>query len=121
MIQLLETRLVDPSSSHSSHVHSSEETVTHHSSNNHSPQQQQPNSNHLAAEALVRSNAVMEQRLGLLTEHVARIDNKLSSMQKALDTNSILLPQDELVAAASEHYRVGVDIPRVQALDKVSD
>lgn len=61
----------------------------------------------------------MEQRLYLLTEHVARIDTKLSTMQKALDTNSIVVPQDELVAAASENYRVGVDVPRIQALEKV--
>lgn len=64
--------------------------------------------------------SLMEQRLYLLAEHVTRIDNKLSSMQKTLDTNSILTPADELVAAASESYRVGVDIPKIQSLDKVS-
>ncbi|MPC93666.1 hypothetical protein E2C01_088804 [Portunus trituberculatus] len=64
--------------------------------------------------------SLMEQRLYLLAEHVTRIDNKLSSMQKTLDTNSIVAPQDELVAAASESYRVGVDIPRIQSLEKVS-
>lgn len=63
----------------------------------------------------------MEQRLYLLAEHVTRIDNKLSSMQKALDTNSILTPADELVAAASESYRVGVDIPKIQSLEKVGE
>ena len=61
----------------------------------------------------------MEQRLYLLAEHVTRIDNKLSSMQKTLDTNSIVTPADELVAAASESYRIGVDIPRIQSLEKV--
>lgn len=70
-------------------------------------------------EAYGRGMSLMEQRLYLLAEHVTRIDNKLSSMQKALDTNSILTPADELVAAASESYRVGVDIPRIQSLDKV--
>ncbi|XP_066983324.1 angiopoietin-2 isoform X1 [Macrobrachium rosenbergii] len=95
MAQLLENRLLDPktfrSNSGRSASGSTEEDLT---------------------------NSLMEQRLFLLTEHVARIDKKLSNMQKALDSNSISLPQDELVASASENYRVGV--PRVQALEKNS-
>lgn len=92
MTRLLETRLLDPSTFRSrgnKQGGDSEEGLT---------------------------NSLMEQRLFLLTEHVSRIEKKLSTMQKALDSNSIALPQDELVASASENYRVGV--PRVQALDK---
>lgn len=100
MVRLLETRLIDPNSYRSSTASDGSTGRT-------------------SSEERNSINSLMEQRLYLLTEHVARIDNKLSSVQKSLDTNSIVVPQDELVAAASESYRVGVDIPRVQALDKV--
>nr|XP_053648660.1 angiopoietin-2-like isoform X1 [Cherax quadricarinatus] len=102
MVHLLETRLIDPSSFRLSNTDSSTDGSSGRSS----------------SDERYNINSLMEQRLYLLTEHVARIDTKLSSVQKALDTNSIVMPQDELVAAASESYRVGVDVPRLQSLEK---
>ncbi|XP_076060910.1 uncharacterized protein LOC143036884 [Oratosquilla oratoria] len=67
------------------------------------------------------ANNLMDQRLRLLTQHVERIDSKLSSLQQQLDTNTIDLPPDELVAAASEQFGVGLDVPRLQALEKAPE
>ncbi|KAK7085959.1 Fibrinogen-related domains (FReDs) [Halocaridina rubra] len=103
MAHLLENRLLDPS--------------IFRNNNGRSTTGGSRQNGEISEEAL--SNSLMEQRLFLLTEHVSRIEKKLSSMQKAWDSNSIALAQDELVASASENYRVGV--PRVQALDKNPD
>ena len=67
------------------------------------------------------SDPVVEAKLEKVSEQVAIIDSKLSNLQQQLDTNSItFLPQDELVASASENYRVGIGgSQRLQALDKV--
>ncbi|XP_069975002.1 angiopoietin-2 isoform X1 [Penaeus vannamei] len=99
MAHMLETRLVDPSSYRTSSEDSGRGGSGGSSSSS-------------------RADSLMDQRLHLLTEHVARIDNKLSTMQKALDTNSISAAPDELIAAASESYRVGVKVPREQVLEK---
>ncbi|XP_071527698.1 uncharacterized protein [Panulirus ornatus] len=125
MVHLLETRLVDPrayrgrsSSSSISNSRQGDASRSDSSGSSSTSSTDTDSSSSSTADDITRSNSLMEQRLYLLTEHVARIDTKLSSMQKALDTNSIVVPQDELVAAASESYRVGVDVPRVQALEK---
>ncbi|CAL4066005.1 unnamed protein product, partial [Meganyctiphanes norvegica] len=57
----------------------------------------------------------VEQRLKEMTEHVEKIDTKLTNIGKTLDSNALTL-QDELVVSASENYRAAV--PRVQVLDK---
>lgn len=103
MAHMLETRLVDPSSYRTR----SEDTDGGNSRGSGS------------GSSTSRADSLMDQRLHLLTEHVARIDSKLSTMQKALDTNSISTAPDELIAAASESYRVGVKVPREQILEKV--
>lgn len=135
LVRLLETRLVDPnsfrstvtssssnsrSSSNDSNSSTSRRTSSRDSNNSNEGRSSSRNTpdNSKQEEGYSRGMSLMEQRLYLLAEHVTRIDNKLSSMQKALDTNSIVAPADELVAAASESYRVGVDIPRIQSLDK---
>ncbi|XP_063600257.1 angiopoietin-4-like [Penaeus indicus] len=104
MAHMLETRLVDPSSYRTS----SEDTDSGTSRGGSGG----------GGSSTSRADSLMDQRLHLLTEHVARIDNKLSTMQKALDTNSISAAPDELIAAASESYRVGVKVPREQILEK---
>ncbi|XP_063890040.1 angiopoietin-2-like isoform X1 [Scylla paramamosain] len=135
LVRLLETRLVDPnayrttitgstssSNTNSNSRGSSEDSSSSRRTNTQAEGQSSNNSDGGAEgkqeEGYGRGMSLMEQRLYLLAEHVTRIDNKLSSMQKTLDTNSIVAPQDELVAAASESYRVGVDIPRIQSLEK---
>ncbi|XP_050737162.1 angiopoietin-2-like [Eriocheir sinensis] len=144
LVRLLETRLVEPSAyrnpgTSNGYVRSSSSSSTSNNNNtsrrtgtqtstestNSNPSRSSSGSSSSGSETGSQEEAgygkgmsLMEQRLYLLAEHVTRIDNKLSSMQKTLDTNSILTPADELVAAASESYRVGVDIPKIQSLDK---
>ena len=67
----------------------------------------------------------MENRLELVAAHISRIDNKLSSLQQQLDSNSLsaatgLGPQEELLTSASENYRVDVGVgSKRQSLYKV--
>ncbi|CAL4083246.1 unnamed protein product, partial [Meganyctiphanes norvegica] len=79
-----------------------------------------------ALERLVHRLDTMEERLAInfnitnqmmhimesqeLSNHVSRIDGKINNIQVSLDSNA--LPQDELIAEASESYRI--NIPSVQ-------
>ncbi|XP_042225467.1 angiopoietin-1-like [Homarus americanus] len=106
MVHLLETRLIDPNTYRDSSSSSSNSRSSSGSSSRRRTEESRSSSDGRGStEEIKTMNSLMEQRLYLLTEHVARIDSKLSSVQKALDTNSIVMPQDELVAAASESYR----------------
>lgn len=117
LVRLLEARLIEPPTYRSNSGTGGSNQARGSSSSSSSSSSTQGNSSR-GRQNDSATTTLMEQRLYVLTEHVARIDNKLSSMQKSLDTNSIVIPPDELVAAASESYRLGVDIPRIQAIEK---
>lgn len=77
----------------------------------------------------VKTDGNVETRLEMVAAHISKIDNKLSSLQQQLDRNSLSAPavgpsvggQDELLAEASESYRVNIGLGgRRQALVKVT-
>lgn len=62
----------------------------------------------------------MEKQLNEVFKKVTIIDTKLSNLQEQLDTNSITRQTEELMASASESYRIGISLgDRLQAVEKV--